>query len=1074
MGNGGLKMKRLSVLLSFVFLLSSIAVCAIIPTGYFVKNEGQWSKNILFASFNNNCNFLVTDNGFIFDYYHIKQNEDKTIKISNVIAYKIENGNFNNFVEEETSEWYLNFFISNNPSYWKKFVRGSRKVIIKDLLPKIDAVLSYSDNLRYDFIVHPGGNPELIRFTIEGAKAEIVNSKAIKIHTTFGEVKHNNLFVYQKIEGKISKIPANFKKIDDNVFGFDIKSYDQNHDLIIDPTVFSCLIGGSNTEEIVDIIEPEPGNIIVTGWTESFDFPTTAGAYSRDFSGQKDIFISSFCVKGSKRNLIFSTFLGGSETDYPANVMIDSKNNIIIGGTTNSLDLPLVNSISKSALGQYDAYVCKFNSRCDSIIYSTYLGGNKDDIATAFKLAEDNSIYSTGYTNSTNLPVTGGALQSALKGKNDAFFLKLSNTGQTILICTYIGGVEDDFAYCMDVSPSEYVYIGGATKSNDFPAFPVRIWGNPPYEYVMETPFDRSYNGNFDGFVIKLFGNGGGIEYISFFGGLADDFVTTISYYSPDEKLVFAGKTFKEPSAVTFPLTQNAYQNTIKGMAETFVASLSNIRVTQQYGYNYKSQDLVFSTFIGGSQDDIPTKIIFNPTTQTFFIGGYTNSTNFPIVNNPSGKKFQKNDIYLVSLSVDGSSVVFSDIYGGNNDDYLTSILLTSDGDFYLTGKTFSSNFPVINPIDNLTTGNLPNAFILKNVGTSLNLDSPIGNEEYCPDSKIPVKWSSSGLKSTDTFSIEIKTEDSDNWILIDSNVIGFSKYINIPENIFGKVYIRVSHRRGLITTSQFPINILKPPVIKKVYPENTSIEVCEGDSITFYAAAEGSKLKYQWMFNNQKIQNATDTFLVLNNLKPENSGIYKLVVTGFCPPNAESNEFLLGVIFKTKVVASSSDTTVKIGEMLNLFVDAIGKDIKYQWYKDYSKLLGETNSTFTIPKVSKDDKGQYFCILEGICGKDTTPIINVSIDTVISSSPYIESCPYKSKYIIANDKLLVELPIIELANSIFVSIFDVLGNQVEFKEIFPSTKEHIEIGISQLPSGSYFAVIGSSGFSYRIFFIKF
>ncbi len=1067
-------MKRLPVLLSFAFLLSSLAVYAIIPTGYFVKNEGQWSKNILFASFNNNYNFLITDNCFIFDYYNIKQNENKTIKISNVVTYKIENANFNNFVEEEISEWFLNFFLSNNRSNWKKFVRGSKKVIIKDLLPKIDAVLSYSDNLRYDFIVHPGGNPEHIRFTIEGAQAEIVNSKIIKIHTIFGEITHNNLFVYQKINGKIFKISATFNKVDDNVFGFDVESYDQNQDLIIDPTVFSCLIGGTNSEEIVDIIEPEPGKIIVTGWTESFDFPTTPGSYSRDLSGQKDIFISSFCVKGSKRNLIFSTFLGGSETDYPSNILIDSKNNIIVGGTTNSSDLPLINSISKSALGQYDAYICKFNSKCDSIIFSTYLGGNKDDIATAFKLAEDNSIYLTGYTNSTNLPITGGALQSNLKGKNDAFFFKLSNTGQIILICTYIGGVEDDFAYCMDVSPSEYVYIGGATKSNDFPVFPVRIWGSPPYEYVMETPFDRSYNGNFDGFVIKLFGNGGGVEYITFFGGLADDLVTTISYFSPDEKVVFAGKTFKEPSTISFPLTQNAYQNTIKGMAETFVASLSNILVTQRYGYNYKSQDLVFSTFLGGSQDDIPTKITFNPLTQTFLIGGYTNSNNFPIVNNPTGKKLQKNDIYLVSLSTDGSSIVFSDIYGGNNDDLLTSILLTVEGDFYLTGKTSSSNFPIVNTIDKLVVGNLPNSFILKSVGTNLNWDSPNGNEEYCPDSKIPVKWSSDGLKSTDTFSIEVKAEDSDSWILIDSNVIGFSKFINIPENIFGKVYIRVSHRRGLITTSQFPINILKPPIINKVYPEKTSIELCEDDSITFYATAEGSKIKYQWMFNNEKIQNATDSFLILKNLKPQNSGKYKLIVSGFCPPNAESNDIFLDVIPKTKIIASSSDTTVKIGEKLVLFVDANGKDIKYQWYKDNSKLLGETNNTFTIPKVSKDDNGQYFCILEGTCGKDTTQIINVIIDTVIASSPNNDSYPHKIKYLIANEKLIVELPFIELADPICLSIFDILGNLVEYKENLPSIKENIEIDVSQLPSGSYFTVISSSGFSFKILFIKF
>ncbi len=166
--------------------------------------------------------------------------------------------------------------------------------------------------------------------------------------------------------------------------------------------------------------------------------------------------------------------------------------------------MPLVNSLSKSSYGQSDAYICKFNPDCNEIIFSTYFGGSKDDILTSAKLANDNGIFLTGYTNSNNLPVTGGAYQNNLKGKNDIFFAKISNTGQTVRTCTYIGGNEDDFSYTMCVTPSEYVYIGGATKSSDFPVYPVKVWYSGSYEYVFESPFDRTYNGNFDGVVIKF------------------------------------------------------------------------------------------------------------------------------------------------------------------------------------------------------------------------------------------------------------------------------------------------------------------------------------------------------------------------------------------------------------------------------------------------------------------------------------------------------------------------------------------------------------------------------------------
>lgn len=1065
-------------LLIFVFALFSIPFFSFgtIPTGFFVKNYGQWNPNIKFVAFYNNYIFSITNNGFIFDYYKVQTNEEGYTKLGEVVHFEIENGNFKNIIEEGFSDWHLNFFYSNEPSRWEKHVYGVKKICIKNVLPKIDLTFLHSEEefIRYDFTIHPGGKPEQIRLKIQGVKFEIPNPTTLKLQTSLGVVTHNNLFVYQKINGRTIKVPATFKRIDSTTFSFDIENYNENYDLIIDPIVFSSIIGGSNQEEIVDIKEPSPGNIIVTGWTESLDFPTTPGAYSRSSSGQKDIFISSFCVKGSKRKLIFSTFLGGTGNEFPSNILIDSKNNIIIGATTNSADLPLINTLIQSPFGQYDAYICKFTPTCDSILFSTYLGGNKDDYATAYEISSDNNIYVCGYTNSPNLPVTGGAYQTTLKGKNDIFFMKLSSSGQQVLTCTYIGGIEDDYAYCMAITPSEYIYIGGATKSNDFPVFPVRIWGNPPYEYVMESPFDRSYNGNFDGVVIKIFGKGGGLEYATFFGGLADDYVTSVSYFGADEKVVFAGKTYKEPSTVTFPLTQNAFQNTIKGLSEAFVASLSNIEVRSQYGYNHKSQNLIFSTFLGGSQDDFPTSIAFNKQIQNIIVIGYTNSTNFPIINNPSGKKFQKYDIFYSSFVTDGSSITYSDILGGNDDDIPNSFLLTSEGDYYIVGKTSSTNFPVINNIENFIPGTFPNSFILKNVGATLRIDSPVGGEEYCPDSKIPVKLDSDGLQSSDTFCLEIMPENNSEWTIIDSHFVGFSKNITIPKHISGKVYLRVSHQRGLIASVKSPIAILKPPKIIKTFPENNFVEICEEDSTTFSALAEGSKLTYQWLFNNQKIPNATDTFLTLKNVKPENSGKYKVIVSGFCPPNDTSLEFQLNVIPKTKIITHSEDTTVKVGEKLLIYVNSVGANLKFQWYKDNSKLLGENNYYFSIEKVSKSDEGKYFCVVEGICGKDTTPEITVKIDTtIINNVAENEKSFVKSNFLIVQNHFILDLIQSDFQGNVEVSLFDFLGNEIENLKIPGAISAKININISFLHPGLYLARIKLNNRIEKILFLK-
>jgi hypothetical protein len=1069
-------MKKFLLFFVLTIILNPLFSFGTIPSGFFVKNHGQWNPNIKYAAFNNNYAFGIFNTGFFFDYYKVNRNEEGYTKSGEVVHLKIENGNFDQIIEEGNSDWYLNFFYSNEPSRWAKHIRGVKKICIKNVLPMIDLTLMHSEKqyIRYDFTIHPGGKPEQILLKIEGVKFEIPNPTTLKLNTSFGVVTHTNLFVFQNINGKKIKVPATFKRIDSTTFSFYIEKYNRNYDLIIDPIVFSSIIGGNNPEEIVDIKEPMPGKIIVTGWTESFDFPTTPGTYNRSYSGEKDIFISSFDISGSKRKLIFSTFLGSSGNDYPATILLDNKNNIIIGGTTNSPDLPLVNSLTQSFYGQYDAYVCKFTPSCDSIILSTYIGGSKDDFATAFQISPDNSIYITGYTNSPNLPTTGGAYQSNLKGKNDIFFIKLSSSAQQILTCTYLGGSEDDFAYCMAITPSEYIYIGGATKSGDFPVFPVRIWGSPPYEYVMESPYDRSYNGNFDGVVIKIFGKGGGLEYSTFFGGLADDYVTAISYFGPDEKVVFAGKTYKEPSTITFPLTQTAFQNTIKGLSEAFVASLSNIEVKSQYGYNYKSQNLIFSTFLGGSQDDVPTSIAFNKQIQNVIVVGYTNSTNFPIINNPAGKKFQKFDIFYASLVNDGSSVTFSDILGGNDDDIPYSFLLTSEGDYYIVGKTSSTNFPVVNNIEGLTAGTFPNSFILKNVGTTLRIDSPVGGEEYCPDSKIPVRIFSDGLQSSDTLCLEIMPEHSSEWQILDSNFVGFSKNISIPQNISGKVYLRVSHRRGIIACLKTPISILLPPKIIKTQPENHVVEICEGDSISFSVSAEGSKLTYQWFFNNKKIPNATDTFLILQNVTTENSGKYKVVASGFCPPSDTSEEFQLNIIPKTKIISHSGDTTVKVGEKLFLYVSSVGSNLKYQWYRDNSKLLGANNYYFSTEKVSKSDEGKYFCIVEGTCGKDTTSEITVKIDTtIINQVSEQEKTLNKPNLLIVHNQLLVDLNQADYEGSIEVAIFDFLGNEIENLQIPALFSVKIDLNISFLPSGLYLARIKLNNRIENILFLK-
>lgn len=1063
---------RNSIIFIVIFINIYFFSFAQIPSNYFIKNQGQWDENIKYILTTKNTNLIVTNEAIYFDMYSIERMEESYQKFGTVTKFKIQGGKFDNFQEIRSADWKLNFFKGNNPNKWVKGIQGFEKIKITSILPNIDLLLHSENEPRYDFIVYPKGDPHKIIINIEGAKIVKCEEDQIVFETALGNVIHRNLFAYQLNNNQKTPVLAKFKKINDNTFGFEVKDYDRTKSLIIDPLVFSSLLGGSNAEEIIDIVEPSTGTIIITGWTESYNFPTIPGSYSNSYNGEKDIFISKINVRGAKRELVSSTILGGSSNEHPVNLVVDNDNNIYVGAVTNSGDLPLVNALSKSPYGLSDAYFIKFNPDCNEIFFCSYFGGSKDDILTAVKLASDKGLYLVGYTNSSDLPVTGGAYQNKLKGKNDIFFAKVSNTGQSIKTCTYIGGIEDDFAYDMCVTPSEYIYIGGATKSNDFPAFPVRVYNYGNYEYVLESPFDRTYNGNFDGVIIKILGSSGGLEYASFFGGLADDFVTTVNFFGSDEKVVFAGKTLKEPSITTFPLSQTAYQNSIKGQEETFVASLSNIVITTQYNWTYKSQNLVFSTFLGGSGTDVPKSITFNKKTQTFYIVGNTTSTNFPIVNNPTGKKLQKNDIYFVSMLNDGSSVSYSNIIGGNDDDIPNKIIVNNDGDYYIVGKTYSTNFPIINPISNTSTNSFPDGFVLKNVDVTLRIEAPLGKEEFCPKTNLTIKWSVEGITQPDSFDVEIRHEESNFWIPVALGIKGLSTTIVTPEDRIGKVWIRVSHPRGLVAIIQEPILILEPPKLISFYPEVNFLELCEGESILLTIEAVGSKLKYQWSFNNQPIENWTTDTLILENLKPIHSGKYKIKVSGACPPNIESNEITLNILPQTKILSQSSDTTIKLGEPLFLFIYSDENNLKYQWYKNNSRIIGENQCTLKIQNVSVYDEGNYFCIVDGSCGSDTSEIIYVHIDTSVNK---VQNSTNTNSYEVIHfeNKLIINVNENNNLSNLYIKIYDLLGNII-FTEYLPkASNERILIDISNFVNGTYILNLETeSGFE-NILFIK-
>ncbi|HUI53566.1 MAG TPA: SBBP repeat-containing protein, partial [Bryobacteraceae bacterium] len=254
--------------------------------------------------------------------------------------------------------------------------------------------------------------------------------------------------------------------------------------------LYSTYVGGANADRGTAIAVDSSGSAYITGSTYSSDFPTM-NAFQRNIAGGGDAFITRLSADGN--SLLFSTYLGGSggTVSYPETgqgIALDSQGNVYVVGVTSSLDFPLLEAVQASRLGATDAFVTKVNS-AGALVYSTYLGGSSIEVGNAIAVDQSGAAYVVGYTYSSDLPVTAGALQATNAGDCDAFVAKLSPTGNSLAYLSYLGGSSSDTATAVTLDPNGNVYVTGWTLSTNFPLL---------------NAFQSTNAGNYGAFVTKL------------------------------------------------------------------------------------------------------------------------------------------------------------------------------------------------------------------------------------------------------------------------------------------------------------------------------------------------------------------------------------------------------------------------------------------------------------------------------------------------------------------------------------------------------------------------------------------
>jgi Beta-propeller repeat/Abnormal spindle-like microcephaly-assoc'd, ASPM-SPD-2-Hydin len=523
-----------------------------------------------------------------------------------------------------------NYFTGSDPRNWRTDVGLFSKIRYANVYPGVDLIYyGHQGELEYDFVLQPGASPQKIRLEIAGAKRLRLEHGDLVLTLPSGDVRLGSPHIYQEANGNRHQVRGGYVISAKGEVGFEVAAYDHRRDLVIDPVlayatylagsstdhlhsiavdsvgnayvvgdtgsidfptagaiqptitgdldafvtkfnrdgtalIYSTFLGGSLLDTIYGVAVDSSGEVYVAGWTFSPDFPTK-NAFQSTSGGNADTFVAKINAAGSA--LAYSTYLGGTSTDFGRAIAVDSVGNAYVAGFTDSSDFPTKNAFQPANAGSYDAFVSKLSPDGSTLVYSTYLGGTGEEQCTGIALDSVGNAYIAGATQSTDFP-TKNAIQPIFGGGlNDAFVAKFGGAGNALIYSTYLGGGETDYGSAIAVDFAGNAYVVGLTNSANF-----------PISNALQPTLARE-----DAFVTKLNPSGSAPVYSTYLGGTGSDAGKGVAVDSAGDAYV-TGVT----SSSDFPML-NPIQSTIQGRGDAFVTEI-----------NPQGTALVYSTYLGG------------------------------------------------------------------------------------------------------------------------------------------------------------------------------------------------------------------------------------------------------------------------------------------------------------------------------------------------------------------------------------------------------------------------------------------------------------------------------------------
>ena len=1004
--------KPFSFLLFVVLLIQSVH--ALPSTGAalpFKENKNQWDKQVLFATeLQNGAVFLSGDN-FTFlmadtadmnrirnAHHHIADKSDLDLGVHlHVFRQVFEGANANwEVTGSQKLDEYYNYYIGKDASKWAGHVNGFYDITYQNLYNNIDLqVTSQGVNIKYSFVVKPGADAANIAMSYVGTQGIELSNGNLVLKTSVGDILDTEPYAYQLINGKEQVVNCGYQLKNNRVQFMLPDGYDKSTDLVIDPTLVFSTFSGSMADNF--------------GYSATYD--SKGNAYAAG---------TVFQLTGS-----YPVTVGAFQTSWA-------------GGT------------GFGNLGQYDGTgtdigITKYDSLGHTRIYSTYLGGNHDELPHSLVVNSNDELYVLGSTSSDNFPVTAGTFDSTFHGGpdmgvfngigvhylngSDIFVTRFNQTGTMLLGSTYVGGTGNDgitypeyvglnYNYAdevrgeINVDANDNVYVATTTRSADFP--------------VTAGAYQTTKSDSSDGVVFKMNSDLTQMVWSTFLGGSDADAIYSLDF-DPNGDLYVAGGTL----STDFPHTGNVIQTANNGgRAEGFITHLSK-----------NGNAILQSTYYGSAAYD---QVYFVRTDKrgNAYVFGQTEATDSTFIRHAAYSKLGSGQ-FISKLTPALDAVIWSTAFGsgrGTPDISPTAFMVDACNKVYISGwgSNFFKDYGLTGapPLSTYGLDITPNAF-------QLLTDSQDFYVMVLEDDASAIAYATYFGSSGHEEHVDGGTSRFDRkGVIYQSVCAGCNGSSTFPTTVGA---VSRTNNSANCNNAVFKIDLQMPIVLADF---NRPLPGCAPYTVSFTnASSTVSVPNYHWDFGDGSTStqaSPTHTFTGF--------GLFNVQLVVNDPGSCNLSDTLTRQVL---VIGNGSGDTLATVTICDSVPEQIGvapandTSVHYFWFP--ATALSQNN--IANPVCSATQPLTYYLIVSnGQCTDTVTQKVDCPLTGIndVPAQPDFEVFPNP-----ASDKLTIKFKNTGTAN-MQLQVFDVCG-QVIIKSPLAQNRQQFEIDLSGMVSGVYF-----------------